>query len=207
MSNLFVYVGGVLNCFTCYLRLVCLSRHWSMQISEISSASCQVCAQASITNLHQSVSRTWQLAVLLHPLPPVTTYQSCSSPQPYRFYLASKIVQVQGEAEREVVRVTVECCLQERSWNPYYMHLLQRLLAASKAHRVTLQYCLWDQFKQADQADMRRLINLAHLTGQLIATFTLSSSILKVRALSTFIFPICRLLCESSCTRISVLLS
>ena len=100
---------------------------------------------------------------------------------------ASMMVQcnaMQGEAEREVVRVTVECCLQERSWNPYYVHLLQRLLAPSKAHRVTLQYCLWDQFKQAEQADMRRLINLAHLTGQLIATFTLSSSILKVRCLS-----------------------
>ncbi|KAL3133156.1 hypothetical protein ABBQ38_007050 [Trebouxia sp. C0009 RCD-2024] len=92
---------------------------------------------------------------------------------------------LKGEAEREVVRVTVECCLQERSWNPYYVHLLQRLLAASKAHRVTLQYCLWDQFKQADQADMRRLINLAHLTGQLIANFTLSSSILKVVEFST----------------------
>ena len=102
--------------------------------------------------------------------------------RPCRCYLASVSLQVQGEAEREVVRVTVECCLQERSWNPYYVHLLQRLLAASKAHRVTLQYCLWDQFKQADQADMRRLINLAHLTGQLIATFTLSSSILKVRS-------------------------
>ena len=87
---------------------------------------------------------------------------------------------MQGEAEREVVRVTVECCLQERSWNPYYMHLLQRLLAASKAHRVTLQYCLWDQFKQAEQTDMRRLINLAHLTAQLIATFTISLSVLKV---------------------------
>ena len=91
---------------------------------------------------------------------------------------------MQGEAEREVVRVTVECCLQERSWNPYYVHLLQRLLAASKAHRITLQYCLWDQFKQAEQADMRRLINLAHLTGQLIATFALSSSILKVSCCS-----------------------
>ena len=90
---------------------------------------------------------------------------------------------MQGESEREVVRVSVECCLQERSWNPYYVHLLQRLLASSKAHRVTLQYCLWDQFKLVEQTDMRRLINLAHLTGQLIASFTLPSSILKVRAL------------------------
>jgi len=74
----------------------------------------------------------------------------------------------------------VECCLQERSWNAYYSHLLHRLLASSKAHRVTLQYCLWDQFKLVEQTDMRRLINLAHLTAQLIASFTLSASILKV---------------------------
>ncbi|DBA70559.1 TPA: hypothetical protein ACH3X2_011953 [Trebouxia sp. C0005] len=92
---------------------------------------------------------------------------------------------LKGESEREVVRVTVECCLQERSWNPYYSHLLQRLLASSKAHRVTLQYCLWDQFKLVDQTDMRRLINLAHLTAQLIASFTLSATILKVVEFST----------------------
>ena len=87
---------------------------------------------------------------------------------------------LQGEAQREVVRVSVECCLQERAWNPYYVHLLQRLTAASKGHRVTLQYCLWDQFKLVDQTDMRRLINLAYLTAHLIAAFTLPASILKV---------------------------
>jgi hypothetical protein len=54
----------------------------------------------------------------------------------------------QGEAEREVVRVTVECCLQERSWNAYYAHLLSHLIKAVKGHRITLQYCLWDHFKQ-----------------------------------------------------------
>ena len=75
----------------------------------------------------------------------------------------------------------VECCLQKPSWNSYYTRVLQHLAAASKVHRVTLQYCLWDQFKLAEQTDMRRLINLAHLTGQLIASFTLSMSILKVQ--------------------------
>lgn len=56
---------------------------------------------------------------------------------------------VQGEAEREVVRVVLECCLQERSWNPYYAHLLASLTRAVKGHRITLQFCLWDHFKQA----------------------------------------------------------
>jgi MA3 domain len=53
----------------------------------------------------------------------------------------------QGEAEREVVRVPVECCLQEAGWNPYYALLLTRLAAAAAGHAVTLQYCLWDHFR------------------------------------------------------------
>lgn len=47
----------------------------------------------------------------------------------------------QGEQERELVRVTIECCLQERAWNPYYALLLAKLCEASKSHKVTLQVC------------------------------------------------------------------
>ena len=49
---------------------------------------------------------------------------------------------LQGEAEREMVRVAVECCLQEAAWNPYYSLLLSRLTAASTSHAVTLQCAL-----------------------------------------------------------------
>ena len=55
---------------------------------------------------------------------------------------------MQGEAEREIVRVAVECCLQEAKWNRYYALLLGRLATTGKAHRITLQYCLWDHIKQ-----------------------------------------------------------
>ena len=48
-----------------------------------------------------------------------------------------------------MVRVTLECALAERAWNAYYAHLLAALVAASKGHRVTLQFCMWDHFKQA----------------------------------------------------------
>ena len=54
---------------------------------------------------------------------------------------------VQGEAQREVVRVTVECCLQERAWNGYYAQLLGSLVRTVKGHRITLQFCLWDLIK------------------------------------------------------------
>ena len=43
---------------------------------------------------------------------------------------------LQGEADREAVRVTTECCLQEASWNPYYQLLLIHLCQASRSHQV-----------------------------------------------------------------------
>ncbi|CAL8471329.1 g10871 [Coccomyxa elongata] len=87
---------------------------------------------------------------------------------------------LKGEAEREVVRVVLECCLQERSWNPYYAHLLASLVRAVKGHRITLQFCLWDHFKQLDEGDVWRLANLARLTSMLIASKALPISVVKV---------------------------
>ena len=46
---------------------------------------------------------------------------------------------LQGEQEREVVRVLLHCCLAESSWNPYYGHLALKLARSSKAHRMTMQ--------------------------------------------------------------------
>jgi hypothetical protein len=43
---------------------------------------------------------------------------------------------LQGDQSREVVRVLVECCLQEARYNPYYGHLAARLAAVSKSHKV-----------------------------------------------------------------------
>ena len=60
----------------------------------------------------------------------------------------AKVLLVQGEAQREVVRVTVDCCLQERAWNGYYAQLLASLVRTVKGHRITLQFCLWDLIKQ-----------------------------------------------------------
>ncbi|EIE19666.1 MIF4G-domain-containing protein [Coccomyxa subellipsoidea C-169] len=91
---------------------------------------------------------------------------------------------LKGEAEREVVRVVLECCLQERLWNPYYAHLLASVTRAVKGHRITLQFCLWDHFKQArlrlDEGDVRRLANLARLLSMLIASKAVPITVVKV---------------------------
>lgn len=42
----------------------------------------------------------------------------------------------QGEQDRELVRVLMECCLQEKHWNPYYGFLAAKLAQHSKSHKV-----------------------------------------------------------------------
>ncbi|KAF8061907.1 MRF1 [Scenedesmus sp. PABB004] len=137
---------------------------------------------------------------------------------------------LKGDQSREVMRVLVECALQEARYNPYYGHLAARLAAVSKAHKarcgaarrgaprgargpqgrgrargrglgglgarrltaaagcpgaacvpcqVTLQYCLWDQWKEVGATEPRRLLCLAGLVGHVLAAFTLPLSALK----------------------------
>jgi nucleolar MIF4G domain-containing protein 1 len=50
---------------------------------------------------------------------------------------------MQGDQSREVVRVLVECCLQEARYNPYYGHLAARLAAVSKGYKVGQWLSLW----------------------------------------------------------------
>ncbi|GLI60135.1 hypothetical protein VaNZ11_002206 [Volvox africanus] len=101
---------------------------------------------------------------------------------------------LKGDQRREIVRVLVNCCLDEKAWNPYYAFLAIRLCGGDagagaggggsgsmgRAHRVTMQYCLWDKFKEVESMDVRQLTHLAKLAALLVARFTLSLSLLKV---------------------------
>ncbi|KAJ7158634.1 hypothetical protein C8R46DRAFT_1178090 [Mycena filopes] len=46
--------------------------------------------------------------------------------------------------QREIVRVLLHCCGNEKSYNPYYTLVAQHLCRNSHAHKITLQFCLWD---------------------------------------------------------------
>ncbi|KAJ7773440.1 hypothetical protein B0H16DRAFT_1660470 [Mycena metata] len=46
--------------------------------------------------------------------------------------------------QREIVRVLLHCCGNEKSYNPYYTLVAQHLCRTSHAHKITLQFCLWD---------------------------------------------------------------
>ena len=106
-----------------------------------------------------------------------------SSPVPQIFWCKRCSLQAQGEAQREIVRVAVDCCLQESTWNPYYAALLKNVLAASQAHCITAQFCIWDHLKELNSQAPRRLSNLARLTAHLIVSQALPMSALRVRLL------------------------
>ncbi|KAJ7285115.1 hypothetical protein C8J57DRAFT_1290481 [Mycena rebaudengoi] len=46
--------------------------------------------------------------------------------------------------QREIVRVLLHCCGNEKSYNPYYTLVCQHLCRSSHSYKITLQFCLWD---------------------------------------------------------------
>ncbi|CAN6465028.1 unnamed protein product [Victoria cruziana] len=85
-----------------------------------------------------------------------------------------------GRQDREIMRVLVDCCLQEKVFNKYYSVLASKLCSYDKNHKFTLQYCIWDHFKQLDSMELRRSVNLARFVAEMLASFSLSLALLKV---------------------------
>jgi len=80
---------------------------------------------------------------------------------------------------REVIHVLIDCCMQEKTYNPYYAYLGQKFCEYSRSYQVTFQYSLWDKFKVVNDLAAHSVNNLARLMAHLIATKALSLSILK----------------------------
>ncbi|KAE8663121.1 MIF4G domain and MA3 domain-containing protein isoform 1 [Hibiscus syriacus] len=84
-----------------------------------------------------------------------------------------------GKQDRDVIRVLVECCLQEKVFNKYYTVLAAKLCEHDKNHKFTLQYCLWDHFKELDSMPLLRSMHLAKFLAEMVSSFTLSLAVLK----------------------------
>ncbi|KAK1297302.1 hypothetical protein QJS10_CPB15g02149 [Acorus calamus] len=84
-----------------------------------------------------------------------------------------------GKQDREIMRVLVECCLQERIFNKYYAVLASKLCSHDKNHKFTLQYCLWDHYKELESMEISRSRNLARFVAEMLSSFSLSLSVLK----------------------------
>ncbi|XP_062180951.1 uncharacterized protein LOC133885278 isoform X2 [Phragmites australis] len=85
-----------------------------------------------------------------------------------------------GKQDREIIRVIVDCCLQEKMFNKYYIVLASKLCSHEKNHKFSLQYCIWDHFKELDNMELSRSMNLAKLVAEMLSNFALSLATLKV---------------------------
>ncbi|XP_015870472.1 uncharacterized protein LOC107407676 isoform X1 [Ziziphus jujuba] len=84
-----------------------------------------------------------------------------------------------GKQDREIMRVLVECCLQEKVFNKYYTVLASKLCEHEKNHKFTLQFCLWDHFKELESMELIRSMHLAKFVAEMVSSFTLSLAVLK----------------------------
>ncbi|PIN03404.1 Protein involved in high osmolarity signaling pathway [Handroanthus impetiginosus] len=84
-----------------------------------------------------------------------------------------------GKQDREIMRVLVGCCLQEKVFNKYYCVLASKLCSYDKNHKFTLQYCLWDHFKELESMSLIRSMHLSKFVAEMVASFSLSLAVLK----------------------------
>ncbi|CAG8602598.1 10054_t:CDS:2, partial [Funneliformis mosseae] len=100
--------------------------------------------------------------------------------------------------EREIPRVLLLCCGNEKTYNPYYALISQKLCEHDHSYKITFQYCLWDFLRECGESDiggmelvkntpsttmedipLRRIVNLSKLYALLLTGGQLSIIILK----------------------------
>ncbi|CAD6334641.1 unnamed protein product [Miscanthus lutarioriparius] len=90
------------------------------------------------------------------------------------------IIMSAEDYDRGIIRVIVDCCLHEKMFNKYYTVLASKLCNHEKNHKFSLQYCIWDHFKELDNMESSRSMDLAKLVAEMLSNFTLSLATLKV---------------------------
>lgn len=76
------------------------------------------------------------------------------------------------EQNRETIKIIIQLCYEERSFNPFYRCLIEKLMSVNKDHKYTYHYCIWDYMKVMHTFkanELKKIHNLAKLTSQLLA--------------------------------------
>lgn len=101
----------------------------------------------------------------------------------YNPYYSHLLVKLCTYAFRLMSRVVAcSACLLLRSFRPHSFHFLflhPRTRSYARSYRVTLQFALWDRFKELDSLSLRSLSNLAHVMAACVGAGALPLSVLK----------------------------
>ncbi|KAA1467657.1 ARM repeat-containing protein [Dentipellis sp. KUC8613] len=84
--------------------------------------------------------------------------------------------------QREIVRVILHCCGNEKSYNPYYTFVGQHLCRMAHSYKITLQFSLWDFLRDLGETAVGGAEILKNMKDDDVAGFdvkTISSTRLK----------------------------
>lgn len=85
-----------------------------------------------------------------------------------------------NQQEREIIHIAIECCMQEKNFNPYYAFLLQKFCSSNRKYQIAIQFAVWDKIRELSVMTSAQLSNLAHLLAHLFTQQALAISVLKV---------------------------
>ncbi|XP_010226161.1 PREDICTED: nucleolar MIF4G domain-containing protein 1 [Tinamus guttatus] len=87
---------------------------------------------------------------------------------------------LKDQQEREIVHVTLHCCLQEKIYNPFYAFLASKFCGYERRFQMTFQFSIWDKIRDLGNLSATAVSNLVSLLVHLLRTKSLPLSVLKV---------------------------
>nr|XP_033787499.1 nucleolar MIF4G domain-containing protein 1 [Geotrypetes seraphini] len=87
---------------------------------------------------------------------------------------------LKDQQEREIVHVLIDCCLQEKTYNPFYAYLASKFCKYDRRFQMTFQFSMWDKFRDLGNLSTTTVTNLVHLITSLLKTKSLSLVVFKV---------------------------
>ncbi|XP_030054479.1 nucleolar MIF4G domain-containing protein 1 [Microcaecilia unicolor] len=87
---------------------------------------------------------------------------------------------LKDQQEREIVYVLIDCCLQEKTYNPFYAYLASKFCKNDRRFQMTFQFSMWDKFRDLGSLSATTVSNLVHLLTYLLKTKSLSLVVFKV---------------------------
>ncbi|XP_074841168.1 nucleolar MIF4G domain-containing protein 1 [Carettochelys insculpta] len=87
---------------------------------------------------------------------------------------------LKDQQEREIVHVLIDCCLQEKTYNPFYAYLANKFCEYHRRFQMTFQFSIWDKIRDLGNLSAITFSNLVSLLAHLLKTKSLSLSVFKV---------------------------
>ncbi|KAG8138768.1 hypothetical protein E2320_001564, partial [Naja naja] len=89
-------------------------------------------------------------------------------------------LKLKDQQEREIAHILLDCCLQEKTYNPFYAYLSAKFCEYEKRFQITFQFSIWDKIRDLGSLSTAAFSNLVKLVTHLLKTKWLSLTVFKL---------------------------